>query len=52
MGEEDVAVVSHLQHNIAHAGIYDKKIVDDPNFERKLDLVTDGATPFIKNPCI
>jgi hypothetical protein len=44
MGEE---AVSHL-YNIARNGI-DDKIVDDPNFDRKLDLVTEGATPFIKN---
>jgi hypothetical protein len=46
MGEGEV--VSHLNHNAMRDDMHDF-VPNDPNFDRKLDLVTEGAMPFIKN---
>jgi integrase len=43
MGEEAAVNYSNTKHT--H---HDFGLLDDPNFDRKLDLITEGARPFIK----
>lgn len=45
MGEQEQEQHHHRRH---HQQLFNNNNLDDPNFERKLDLITDGAKPFLK----